>query len=243
MNEEGKRSLEGASEPVSSRPPSGIHLASHPITIRAQLERLVVGNAQCREGIRCHAKANTLIKLMESRFYYPTNAGSLGGPRRAVSSTSPIAHQMPAHLAASDARRPMRSPQPTVLVVEDDDISLFVLKSILGTKGYRVLEAWDGRHAIKLAQTETLDLMLLDLQLPELNGLGVISRLREKRNLESLPIVIMTGQEPEKNRGAAIAAGCDDFLLKPIDADRLDAVLDYFVPFPAASVVDQTHKS
>ena len=102
------------------------------------------------------------------------------------------------------------------------------------TKGYRVLEACDGKQALDVAEAEKLDLILLDLQLPRLNGLGVIRRLRENANLESLPIVMMTGSDPEEYRGIAIAAGCDDFLLKPIDFDRLDAVLDYFVPLQTA---------
>ncbi len=123
---------------------------------------------------------------------------------------------------------------PTILIVEDDDNSLFVLKGILITKGYRVLEACDGKQAVDVAEAEKLDLILLDLQLPRLNGLGVIRRLRQNANLESLPIVIMTGCDADTYRGIAIAAGCDDFLLKPIDFDRLGAVLDYFVPLQTA---------
>jgi two-component system cell cycle response regulator DivK len=170
---------------------------------------------------------------MNSRFYYPTNTGSLGGPRRPSCFMAPMERRTSAPLEADHHGTCFA--KPTVLVVEDDDNSLFVLKSILGTKGYRVLEASDGKQAIEVAQAEKLDLILLDLQLPRLNGLGVIHHLRENANLESLPIVIMTGHDPEKYRGSAIAAGCDDFLLKPIDFDRLEAVLDYFVPLRASS--------
>src|SRR5713101_2433640 len=137
---------------------------------------------------------------MESRFFYPTNSGSLGESRRPSSFISPMEHQTSSCFAANHAWAPavQASPKPTVLVVEDDDNSLFVLKNILRTKGYRVLEAWDGKQAVLVAEAEQLDLMLLDLQLPRLNGLAVIHRLRENRNLESLPIVIMTGHDPEK---------------------------------------------
>jgi two-component system, cell cycle response regulator DivK len=167
---------------------------------------------------------------MNSRFYYPTNAGSLGEPRRASSFISPTEKRASSGFGTDHGRTRNSLGKPTVLVVEDDDNSLFVLKSILGTKGYRVLEAWDGKQAVEVAEGEKLDLILLDLQLPRLNGVDVIRHLRENADLESLPIVIMTGCDPEKVRGSAIAAGCDDFLLKPIDFDRLDAVLDYFVP-------------
>ena len=124
---------------------------------------------------------------------------------------------------------------PSLLVVEDYDDCLFILKNILRTKGYRVLEAWDGKKAVEVAEAENLNLILLDLQLPRLNGLGVISRLRENPELENVPVVILTGHDPEKYRDRAIAAGCDDFLLKPIDFDRLDAILDYYVPFQTIS--------
>ena len=121
------------------------------------------------------------------------------------------------------------------MIVEDNDDSLFMLKSVLNRKGYRVVEAWDGKQAIELAETEDPDLILLDLQLPRLNGLGVIHRMRQNSKLQNVPVVIITGQDPEKYRSNAIAEGCDDFLVKPIDFDRLDAVLDYYVPVKAIS--------
>ena len=117
-----------------------------------------------------------------------------------------------------------------MLVVEDNDEASFLLRTVLTRKGYRVVEAWDGKQAIEVAETEELDLILLDLHLPRLNGLGVIHRLRQNQKLETVPIVIVTGQDPEKYRGSAIAEGCDDFLIKPIDFDRLDALLDYYAP-------------
>ena len=125
--------------------------------------------------------------------------------------------------------------KPSVLVVEDNDDSLFILRNLLLKKGYRVLEAWDGKQAVEMAETADLDLILLDLQLPRLNGLGVIHRLRQNSKLQNMPIVVITGHDPETHRGSAIAAGCDDFLLKPIDFDRLDAILDYYAPVQAVS--------
>ena len=117
-----------------------------------------------------------------------------------------------------------------MLVVEDNDETSFLLRTVLRRKGYGVVEAWDGKQAIDVAENEELDLILLDLQLPRLNGLGVIHRLRQNAKLENVPIVIITGQDPEKYRTTAIAEGCDDFLSKPIDFDRLDALLDYYAP-------------
>lgn len=167
--------------------------------------------------------------VMNSRFEYPTNTGSLGGTRRASTLVSPFPQQANCFEQAwSPSLFAQR--RPSVLVVEDNDETSFLLKTVLTRKGYRCLEAWDGKQAVELAESEELDLILLDLQLPRLNGLGVIHRLRHNSTLENVPIVIITGQDPDKYRSSAIAEGCDDFLLKPIDFDRLDAVLDYYAP-------------
>jgi CheY-like chemotaxis protein len=169
---------------------------------------------------------------MNSKFEYPINTGSLGGPRRMSASVSPFEPPTPNRFTFEHAWSPavFAQQRPTVLVVEDNDETSFLLRTVLTRKGYRVVEAWDGKQAIEVAETEQLDLILLDLQLPRLNGLGVIHRLRQNPKLETVPIVIVTGQDPEKYRNSAIAEGCDDFLMKPIDFDRLDAVLDYYAP-------------
>lgn len=169
---------------------------------------------------------------MSSRFDYPTNTGSLGMPRRASTSVSPFQQPTPNRFAFEHTWSPavFAQQRPSVLVVEDNDETSFLLRTVLTRKGYRVVEAWDGKQAIEVAEGEELDLILLDLQLPRLNGLGVIHRFRQNPKLENVPIVIITGQDPEKYRNSAIAEGCDDFLIKPIDFDRLDALLDYYAP-------------
>jgi two-component system cell cycle response regulator DivK len=174
---------------------------------------------------------------MNSRFQYPVNSGSLGGTRRPSTFTSPSQPPASNHFAPDENWNTAihRPAQPSIMIVEDNDDSLFMLKSVLSQKGYRVIEAWDGKQAIEIAETEDLDLILLDLHLPRLNGLGVIHRLRLNSKLQNVPVVIITGQDPEKYRSHAIAEGCDDFLVKPIDFDRLDAVLDYYVPLEAIS--------
>ena len=66
--------------------------------------------------------------------------------------------------------------------------------------------------------------------MPRLSGLGVIHRQRQNPKLETVSIVIVTRQDPEKYRTSAIAESCDDFLIKPIDFDQWDALLDYYTP-------------
>jgi two-component system cell cycle response regulator DivK len=174
---------------------------------------------------------------MNSRFDYPINTGSLGETRQPGTFISPLQQPTSNRFATAPNWAPAvrAQHQPSVLVVEDNDDSLFMLKTVLSRKGYRVVEAWDGKQAIEIAEAEELDLILLDLQLPRLNGLGVMHRLRQDSRLMNVPIVIVTGQDPEKYRNSAIAEGCDDFLLKPVDFDRLDAVLEYYAPVEAAA--------
>lgn len=117
---------------------------------------------------------------------------------------------------------------PTILVADDSDDMRQMLRTLLGMKGYRVIEASDGEQAVQATQHETPDLVLLDLELPRLNGLSVIRRLRNELNLTEVPVVVITGYD--KHFETAVAAGCDDYLLKPIDFDRLDAILDYYAP-------------
>jgi CheY-like chemotaxis protein len=167
---------------------------------------------------------------MNSNFHYPTYTGLLGEPRRANYFMSSIHHRNSAHFEVDAGPIPAGSPKPTILVVDDDDNSVSALQSLLGPKGYRVLRAGDGRQAIEVVIAEKLDLILLDLQLPKLDGLGVMRHLRENLNLSNLPIVMMTACDPEESLGHAMACGCDEFLSKPIDFDRLEAVLDHFVP-------------
>jgi CheY-like chemotaxis protein len=117
---------------------------------------------------------------------------------------------------------------PIVLVADDNDDTRQMLRTLLGMKGYRVIEASDGEQAVQATQHESPDLVLLDLELPRLNGLSVIRRLRNELSLIEVPVVVITGYD--KHFETAVAAGCDDYLLKPIDFDRLDAILNYYAP-------------
>ena len=118
--------------------------------------------------------------------------------------------------------------RPTILVADDNDDTRQMFQTLLVGKGYRVIEASDGEEAVTIVRRECPGLVLLDLGLPRLSGLNVISRLRTDLGLIEVPLVVITGYDHHYE--TAVAAGCDDYLLKPIDFDRLDAILDYYVP-------------
>ncbi|OLD25523.1 MAG: hypothetical protein AUJ04_07440 [Acidobacteria bacterium 13_1_40CM_3_55_6] len=106
-----------------------------------------------------------------------------------------------------------------------------MFRTLLGTKGYRVVEASDGEEVIEVTLRENPGLVLLDLGLPLMNGLNVIRRLRNDLHVIDIPVVVITGYD--KHFDTAVAAGCDDYLIKPIDFGRLDSILNYYVPLRA----------
>ena len=121
-------------------------------------------------------------------------------------------------------------PRRTILVAEDSLDSREMLQVLLELKGYAVVLAADGHHAVEAALREVPDLMLIDLQLPGLDGLSVTKELRRHPALQAVPIIIISGHDPAKYRIAALNAGCDDYLLKPIDFDRLNQILHQRLP-------------
>ena len=128
------------------------------------------------------------------------------------------------------------STAPKILIAEDSADSREVMQLLLETKGYQVIAADDGLHAIELALSSHPDLILLDLELPRLDGLSVTRELRLYPVLRGVPIVIVSGHDPGRYRRAAIDAGCDEYLLKPINFDGLQQFLDRFVHRGRAAV-------
>jgi len=122
------------------------------------------------------------------------------------------------------------SSRSTILIAEDHEDSRMMMRILLEEKGYRVVEANDGHETIEVALRELPLLLLLDLEIPRLGGMEVARHLRGHQKLESLRIVIVSGHDPALHRETEIAAGCDDYLLKPIDLDLLDEILRNSVP-------------
>jgi CheY-like chemotaxis protein len=119
--------------------------------------------------------------------------------------------------------------KPTILIAEDSADSREMMQVLLEQKGYQVIVANDGRHAIEVALSSRPDLVLLDLELPKLDGLSVTRNLRLDPKFENVPIIILSGHDPSRFRQDALDAGCDEYLLKPIDFDSLHELLDRMI--------------
>jgi DNA-binding response OmpR family regulator len=121
-------------------------------------------------------------------------------------------------------------PKHKILVAEDSADSREMLQILLETKGYDVVSTDDGHGAVELAVQQMPDLVLVDLELPGLDGVSVAKELRLHPELKLVPIIIISGHDPSRYREAALSAGCDDYLLKPINFDRLDEILHERIP-------------
>ncbi len=116
--------------------------------------------------------------------------------------------------------------QKTVLVAEDSADTRAVLRRVLASYGYRVVEAADGREAVELALRECPDLVVMDLNMPVMDGLAATERIRELRDkCGNVPIVAVTAFDTYGMRDAALEAGCDAYLLKPLALDELESVV------------------
>ncbi len=122
-------------------------------------------------------------------------------------------------------RQAVRS-TPLVLVVDDHEDTRFMLKTLLGMHGYDAIEVEDGLAAIRAVETARPDVVLMDGSLPHLDGLTATRRIRELAPHASIPIIIFSGHAKPSYCVAALAAGCDDFLVKPIDFAHLSAALE-----------------
>ena len=116
--------------------------------------------------------------------------------------------------------------RPTVLVVEDFEDNRFMMRRLLEMSGYRVVEAVNGKQAVDMAGVEHPDIILMDLSLPMLDGLAATRRIREQNGLTRVPIVAVSAHDSADFHAEALAAGCNEYVTKPIDFDQLVSLLD-----------------
>jgi CheY-like chemotaxis protein len=104
-----------------------------------------------------------------------------------------------------------------ILVIEDNELNKKLVRDLLSIGKYHVLEAEDAEIGIKLAQEQTPDLILMDIQLPGINGLDATKALKQDPILNHIPIVALTGRAMQGDKEMALEAGCAGYITKPID--------------------------
>ena len=123
----------------------------------------------------------------------------------------------------------MEEQPKTILLVEDDDINRKLVRVILGSKRYRILEASSVAQALEFLKNGKPDLLLLDIRLGDGSGLDVIRAVRADSSFDHIPVVAITAQAMKDDESRMLAAGFDGYLSKPVDTRRLPEIVERFI--------------
>ena len=115
----------------------------------------------------------------------------------------------------------MEAPQATILYVEDNLDNRILIRRVLTAEGYRVVEAENAQQALAYLERETPDLILMDINIPEIDGYTLTKQLKSRPELKHVPILAMTANVMKGDMEKALQAGCDGYIPKPVDIDLL----------------------
>lgn len=132
-------------------------------------------------------------------------------------------------LTSATHHSPTKVLPPTVLLVEDDEDNRLMLKLMLEIWKYRVLEAKNGEEAVELAEKEQPNIILMDVQMPYLDGFEAARLIRQSNLIDGVPIVFLSGYAHAFYRQTAIAAGGNEYFVKPIDFTELEITLKKYI--------------
>lgn len=119
---------------------------------------------------------------------------------------------------------------PTILIAEDNVEQRSLYVAILSAAGYRLLEAGDGAEAVEVVRRERPGLVLMDVTMPGTSGWNAVRTLKDDPETHFIPIIVITGLAGTWDRDASLAAGCDEYLAKPVPARRLLEEVRKFLP-------------
>ncbi len=122
----------------------------------------------------------------------------------------------------------------TILYIEDNPDNTTLVRRALEARGYKLINATNGIKGVAMAEAEEISLVLLDINLPDIDGYEVARRLRanEKRELTTVPIIAVTANALKGDAQRALEAGCDVYMSKPINIRELWARVEAFMPTP-----------
>ena len=123
-------------------------------------------------------------------------------------------------MQASDSQVPR-----TILIVDDFDDTRLLLRTWLERRGFRVVEADNGIDAIARAESDAPDLIIMDVQMPKLDGLSATRQIRQVKELDDVPIVAVSAYGADQFREQALAAGCDEYVSTPFEPAALEGII------------------
>ncbi len=115
--------------------------------------------------------------------------------------------------------------QRTILIVDDFDDTRLLLRTWLEKKGFRVLEAENGNLAVAAAENNRPDLIIMDVEMPELDGLAATRKIRELKDYKDVPILAVSAYGADQYRDHAIAAGCNEYVSTPFEPEELERLI------------------
>ncbi|MBN1136063.1 MAG: response regulator [Anaerolineae bacterium] len=115
----------------------------------------------------------------------------------------------------------METAGPKILYIEDNRDNRILVRRVLEVEGYQVVEAEDGWAGLEAAKAEQFDLILVDINLPEVDGYEVTARLKALDTVKDVPIIAITANVMKGDREKTLAAGCSGYIQKPVDVDLL----------------------
>ena len=113
----------------------------------------------------------------------------------------------------------------TILIVDDFDDTRLLLRTWLQKKGFRVVEAENGNRAISEAENTRPDLIIMDVEMPELDGLAATRKIRELENFKDVPIVAVSAYGADQYRDHALEAGCNEYVSTPFEPEELERLI------------------
>lgn len=131
------------------------------------------------------------------------------------------------------------SPIPLILLAEDNEANIMTMVSYLSTKGYRFVTAHNGEEAIALAQSEKPNLIIMDIQMPVMDGLDSIQQIRQIPSLMNTPIVALTALAMPEDRDRCITAGATEYIHKPVKLKQLAATIHQLLEQPVDQLLEQ----
>jgi two-component system cell cycle response regulator DivK len=138
---------------------------------------------------------------------------------------------------------PLPTPSKKILVADDIKMNRELMRDVLESNGYLVLEARDGGEAIREAYSGMPDLILLDIEMPVLNGFAVVKRLRQDKHFGETPIIAITGLSSREDRERAYDAGFNSFLRKPFNLSNMMEEIECFLGVEASGGTIRTHSA
>lgn len=119
--------------------------------------------------------------------------------------------------------------QPLVLVVDDNEDNLLLLAFVVEQLDCRIVTALDGKTALDLAQDYHPSLILLDMMLPDMDGMEVLSHLKQNPITKTIPVIAVTAMAREQDRDRILLAGCNEYVSKPYAVDELEMLLRRYI--------------